>query len=66
MNIPVPLKVKIIQQMNDNEINTFTVRLHSFIEKWTVMMLDSISNSVSGILDFFFTKHRTFHIVFFY
>ena len=49
--------------MTDDQIYRFTARLHSFIEKWTEMMLESVSNSLSGILEFFFTSDFTFHIV---
>ena len=31
----VPLKVKIIRQMNDDKIYRFSGKLHSFIKKWT-------------------------------
>ena len=61
----IPLQIRIIRMMNDEEIFQFKIKLMSFIEKWTEMMINSISTSLSGVLDFFFTSNCKFHIVFF-
>ena len=60
----IPLQIRIIRMMNNEEIFQFKIKLMSFIEKWTEMMINSISTSLTGVLDFFFTSNCKFHIVF--
>ena len=51
--------------MDDNETEYFIDKIISFIIKWTHLMRESESDSLSGINDFYFSKYLiTFHIVF--
>ena len=60
----IPLQVRIIRTMSDEQIHIFTIRLLSFIEKWTEMMIESISASLTGVLDFFL--HHNIHFILFF
>ena len=61
----LPLSVRIIRQMNENQLLKFVIKITSFIHKWTWMYERSRSCSLTKVLDFFFTSNTNFHIVFF-
>ena len=61
----LPLQVKIIRQMNENQLVNFIVKITSFIHKWTWMYERARSCSLTKIGDFFFSIDMNFHIIFF-
>ena len=61
----LPLEVKIIRQMSENQLVNFVIKITSFIHKWTWMYERARSCSLTKIADFFFSIDKSFHIIFF-
>ena len=58
--------IHIIKIMDNNKVKNFIDKLTSFLIKWIIMYEEAESDSITKIIDYFFsTDLTTFHIVFF-
>ena len=58
--------IHIMKIMSNDNVKTFINNLTSFILKWMIVYEEAESNSITKIIDYFFsTDFTSFHIVFF-
>ena len=58
--------IHVIKSMDINSVKSFVNKLTSFIIKWKCMYEESESNSITNIIEYFFsTDFTSFHIIFF-